>query len=178
MVYGLFTLFLSTCSHQFNGITSLSCLLIVDTQRQRLVTSSIQLSSCSLTCLAVVGIRYSFDVNSLPPQKCPVHALFLKNVLKTCCFQLFLLQNYGTSMDHESSYHNKRARHLPGSPLLFHDRVLLHNKLYVDEHSLFTEESFDEYLNDTLGSVDWDNMKLQILNMFSSFVFPQIHSRR
>lgn len=29
---------------------------------------------------------------------------------------------------------------------------------YVDEHGPFTEESFDEYLDDTLGSVDWDNV--------------------
>ena len=27
---------------------------------------------------------------------------------------------------------------------------------YVDEHGPFTEDSFDEYLDDTMGSVDWD----------------------
>ena len=30
---------------------------------------------------------------------------------------------------------------------------------YVEEHGPFTEESFDEYLDDTLGSVDWDRVE-------------------
>ena len=30
---------------------------------------------------------------------------------------------------------------------------------YVDEHGPFTEESFDEYLDDTLGKVEWDDLE-------------------
>ena len=30
---------------------------------------------------------------------------------------------------------------------------------YVDGHGPFTEESFDEYLDDTMGSVDWDRVE-------------------
>ena len=30
---------------------------------------------------------------------------------------------------------------------------------YVDEHGPYTEESFDEYLDDTMGRVDWDRME-------------------
>ena len=29
---------------------------------------------------------------------------------------------------------------------------------YVDEHGPFTEESFDEYLDDTIGRIDWDRV--------------------
>ena len=30
---------------------------------------------------------------------------------------------------------------------------------YVAEHGPFTEESFDEYLDDTIGSVEWDDLE-------------------
>ena len=30
---------------------------------------------------------------------------------------------------------------------------------YVDEHGPFTEESFDEYLDDTMGNVEWDDLE-------------------
>ena len=30
---------------------------------------------------------------------------------------------------------------------------------YVNEHGVFTEESFDEYLDDSMGRIDWDRVE-------------------
>ena len=73
---------------------------------------------------------------------------FVRSINQTTCQCLDLYDNYYALVQSIST-------------LSFYSSYEFHSMIseYVDEHGPFTEESFDEYLDDTIGKVDWDDME-------------------